>query len=221
MSATLTILLLWLAFAATHMTLASVQLRPKLVARLGERPYIALYSALSLVLFVALVWVYFANKHAGPLLWNLPKNDLLEVIVILGNAVAFVLFASAFVQPSPTGMATSETDPRGVLLITRHPLFMAIAIWSAFHLLPNGSTADVAFFGGMVAFTLLGAWHQDRRKLETEPPEFKEFYASTPFLPFTGRRTGQGLRQLSPSAIAIGIALTVFLRYFHSSFFGP
>jgi uncharacterized membrane protein len=221
MSATVTILLLWVAFAALHMVLASVQLRPKLVARLGEQRYLVLYSVGSLVLFVALVWVYFANKHAGLELWGLPKGTLLELIVILGNGVAFVLLVSAFVQPSPTGMAPSQGQAQGVLLITRHPLFMGIAIWAVAHLLPNGYASDVAFFGGMVAFTLLGAWHQDQRKLHAGPAEFTEFHAATPFLPFTGRRTLQGLQQLSPLAVIIGIALAAVLRFFHGSLFGP
>jgi uncharacterized membrane protein len=98
---------------------------------------------------------------------------------------------------------------------------MAIAIWAAVHLITNGSAASVAFFGGMVVFPLLGGWHQDQRKLQVGPPEFREFHANTPFLPFTGRRTLEGLRQLSPLVVAIGIALTVALRWFHAPLFGP
>ena len=71
MGTTATILLLWAAFAASHMGLSSDRLRPRLVARLGERGFTALYSLLALAIFVPLVAVYFGDKHAGPLLWSL------------------------------------------------------------------------------------------------------------------------------------------------------
>ncbi|MBW2282381.1 MAG: NnrU family protein, partial [Deltaproteobacteria bacterium] len=35
---------LWIAFAATHMGLSSVRLRPALLARLGEQGFLAAYS---------------------------------------------------------------------------------------------------------------------------------------------------------------------------------
>jgi uncharacterized membrane protein len=221
MPPTLTILLLWVAFAATHMIPASVRLRPKLVGRLGEQGYLGLYSLVSLATFVPLVWVYFANKHAGPVLWSAPTSDIVLWILYVVNGAAFVLLVSAFAQPSPAGMAARGSEARGALLITRHPLFMAIAIWAAVHLVGNGSTSDIVFFGGMLVYSLVGARHQDQRKLEVGPPEYREFHAATPFLPFSGPRTLEGLRQLSPIAVVIGIVLTIALRWFHSPLFGP
>jgi len=113
-----------------------------------------------------------------------------------------------------------DPTPRGVYRITRHPLVMSIALFGALHLLPNGSTADVAFFGGFVAFALAGAWHQDRRKLALGVPGFRAFYEATPFLPFTGRDTLRGLRELSPVVVGAGIAATAVVRYFHAAWFG-
>ena len=109
---------------------------------------------------------------------------------------------------------------RGIYRITRHPLMMAFVVFGLAHLLPNGSTADVAFFGGFVLFSLVGAWHQDARKLATGVPGFREFVAGTPFVPFTGRATGQGLRELSPVIVGLGIAATVLVRWFHPVWFG-
>src|SRR5439155_11557176 len=80
--------------------------------------------------------------------------------------------------------------------------------------------ADVAFFGGFALFSLIGAVHQDRRKLATEPARFRPFYEGTPFIPFTGRATLQGLRELLPVVAPVGIAVAVVVRHFHGSWFG-
>jgi uncharacterized membrane protein len=150
----------------------------------------------------------------------LPRGPALTWAVYLGMAVAFVLLVASFLRPSPAGMAPAETTPRGVHLLTRHPMVMAFVVFALVHLLPNGWATDVAFFGGFAAFALIGAAHQDRRKLATGPPGYREFYEGTPFLPFTGRETLRGLRELSPIALVVGIGLTVLIRYFHASWFG-
>jgi uncharacterized membrane protein len=97
---------------------------------------------------------------------------------------------------------------------------MGIALFGLMHLLPNGSTADVAFFGGFTAFALVGAAHQDHRKLVTGAPGFREFHAATPFLPFTGPKTLRGVRELLPAVAGTGIVAMIAVRYFHASWFG-
>jgi uncharacterized membrane protein len=87
------------------------------------------------------------------------------------------------------------------------------------HLPSNGSATDVAFFGGFVLFTLVGTWHQDRRKLAMGVPGYREFVAATPFLPFTRLGLLRGVRELAPAA-AIGIVATVVVRHFHAAWFG-
>ena len=65
MGTTATILPLWVAFAASHMGLSSHRLRPRLVARLGERGFTALYSLLAFASFVSLVGVYLPTGTPG------------------------------------------------------------------------------------------------------------------------------------------------------------
>ena len=220
MDPVLGILGLWAAFTATHIGLSSGRVRPRLVAALGPTGFQGLYSVIALALFVPLVWVYARNKHTGPALWLIPRGPALTWTVYLGMGVAFVLFASSFLQPSPAGMAPASLTPRGVQRITRHPLVMSFVMFAAVHLLPNGWASDVAFFGGFVGFALLGAAHQDRRKIATGPAGYGEFVAATPFVPFTGRETLRGLRELAPLALLIGVGAAVLVRWFHASWFG-
>lgn len=220
MAATIVILILWLGFAGSHLVLSSQQLRGVLVERLGEERFRLLYSLLALAFFVPLVWTYFAHRHAGLWLWGLSRGTAMTWTVGIGMAVALTLLVAGLARPSPAGIVPGEPTTGGVYGITRHPVFMAFAIFGLMHLLPNGSIADIIFFGGFVVFALIGAWHQDQRKLASGDPRYSGFYAATPFLPFTGASTLQAVKELSPAILAAGIVLTVVIRYFHSSWFG-
>jgi uncharacterized membrane protein len=224
MDPVLGIALLWLAFTATHVGLSSVRVRARLVGAVGEPAFLGLYSVIALAIFVPMIWLYFARKHAGDLVWALPRGPALTWAVYFGMAIAFVLLASSFLQPSPAGMAPGASlTPRGVQRITRHPLVMSFALFGLVHLLPNGWAADVAFFGGFALFALVGAAHQDRRKVATGVPAgYAGFVKATPFFPFTGppSETLRGLRELSPIAVAVGLAATFAVRWFHASWFG-
>ena len=220
MSPALEILLLWLAFSATHIGLSSQRVRPRLVGLLGELPFQGLYSLVALALFIPLVGSYFESKHAGPWLWELPESIVLSGVINLGMVVACVLLVTALVRRSPAALAPGAAEVQGIFHITRHPMVMATVIFGLLHLAPNGAASDVAFFGGFVGFGLLGAWHQDRRKLASGGEAYRSFHAATPFLPFTGRETVRGFRELSPLITAAGVGLAVVVRYFHAAWFG-
>jgi len=220
MDPALGIALLWVAFAATHVGLSSTRVRPRLVAALGEPGFLGVYSLVALAIFVPLVWLYFTSKHQGPALWVLPRGPALTWTMYALMGLAFVLLVASFLRPSPAGMAPAETTPRGVHLVTRHPMVMAFVVFALAHLLPNGWASDVAFFGGFAVFALLAAAHQDHRKLVAGPAGYREFYEGTPFFPFTGRETLRGLRELSPLALVGGIGVALVIRYFHASWFG-
>ncbi len=212
--------LLWLGFAGSHLALSSLPVRQRIVARIGEDAFRGLYSLVAFAFFVPLVWTFFAHKHAGRWLWIVERGPGLRWTMYVGMGLAFVMLVASLVRPSPAAVVPGDPAPRGVYRITRHPLVMALAVFGALHLLPNGSAIDVAFFGGFVAFALIGAWHQDRRKLALGVPGFRAFYEATPFLPFTGRETLRGVRELSPAVVAAGLAVTLVVRYFHPSWFG-
>ena len=219
MSPVIAIVVLWLGFAGSHLFLSSLPIRERIIARIGEPNFRGLYSVVAFAFFIPLVWVYFAHKHAGPVLWSAPATPAVHWVVYAGMALAFVLLTASFVQPSPANVVPGDPNPRGVLRLTRHPLLMGILVFGLVHLLPNGGAADVAYFGGFVLFPIVGAWHQDRRKLATVP-EFRAFYERTAFFPFTGRDTLRGLRELPPMVVAAALAIAVTVRYFHGSLFG-
>jgi len=213
------IALLWLAFAATHMGLSSLRLRPRLVSALGEVGFQGMYSGVALVLFISLCWIYFAHPHSGPHLWYLGANAAVRWVGYVGLAFALGLTVGGLAQPSPAGMLPARGSPTGPLRITRHPAFMGAGLFGLFHLLTaNVNAAELAFFAGFPAFAVAGCWHQDRRKLATDAA-YARFYAETAFLPFAKSGGLRGLREM-PVALAVGVALAFGLRWVHADWFG-
>ena len=210
---------LWLLFAATHMGLSSQRLRPRVVARLGERGFLGLYSLVAFAIFVPLVWVYYANKHSGPYLWTLARLPGVEWIGIVLMGAAFVLVVGGLVQPSPAGMVPGSARIRGIARITRHPVFMGLGLWGLAHLLlASVNAAELAFFAGFTIFAVVGSDHQDRRKLASLGESYRGYVAGTPFLPFAGRGSLRGLVEMPmPVVVVAGIGLAwVVRRYAHA-----
>jgi len=208
----------WVAFAGTHMALSSLRLRPRLVARLGERGFQGLYSLVALATFVPLVRAYYQHKHAGPLLWTLTEVPGARLVAFALMGVAATLVVAGLVQPSPASMARGKAEVRGVARITRHPLLMGFGVWGVAHLLvATVNTAELAFVGGVPLFAMLGCAHQDRRKLVTVGERYRAYHAATPFLPFSRAGALAGLRENPlPVAIAAGVVLAYGLRQAHA-----
>jgi uncharacterized membrane protein len=214
-----TIAALWALFLTTHVSLSSQRLRPILVKTLGEGGFLGAYSLLALAIFIPLVWIYGTNKHAGAFLWYGSPIEWMRPIVYVAMALAFVLVIGGNLNPSPASLAPGGGLIRGVLRITRHPLFMGFGLFGLLHLcVARVNEAELAFFGGLPVVALIGCWHQDRRKLATDGESFRKFYERTSFLPF-GRGDFRGLID-PPLALGIGIAATVLLRIFHPAIFG-
>ena len=220
MHAALCIGALWLLFAVTHMGFSSLRLRPRLVGAMGPRAFQGVYSLIALVVFSGLFWFYLAHRHQGPLLWAIPIGPVALWTIYVLQGVAWTLVVAGAIQPSPamvagfTGKMPERIEPRGVQRITRHAIFMGVALFGLLHLPMNGFLTDAIFWAAFPVFTILGCWHQDQRKLATEGEVFRAFHAATPFLPFTGRDTLRGLSEM-PLAIVIGVVLTLALRLLH------
>jgi uncharacterized membrane protein len=218
-----TILILWIAFAVTHMGLSSQTLRPKLVGVLGETGFQGVYSLLALVIFVPLVSVYFENQHAGPHLWYLGPGAGVRWVVYLTMTTALALLVGGLIQPSPAlmgGARSREARVRGVLRISRHPVFMGAGLFGLAHLFgANVNAAELAFFAGFPIFAVLGCAHQDRRKLASLGEPYRSFCDETALLPF-GRGAGFAVLREAWIPIALAVGGALLLRSFHAQWFG-
>jgi uncharacterized membrane protein len=209
----------WGMFGGTHMVLSSLPARAKLIDRLGEKAFIGLYSLVAFATFVPLVWVYLGNRHVGGLVWNLAAAPGVRPLAMALAVLAIAVIVGGVLHPSPALVGIKQAwGARGLTRITRHPLFMGIALWALSHLLLNGFVTDVVFFGGLLAFSLAGAAHQDARKRATEEGRLGQFFAETSFWPFGAILAGRNrlnLRELPWIALGIGAAAAVGIYALH------
>lgn len=153
------------AFFLTHSIPIRPPLRPWAVARLGHAGFGIAYSALSLAV---LAWLIAAAGRAPYVpLWDwAPWQNHVVLAVMLPVCVILSL---AIARPNPFSFGGAQNDrfdpaSPGIVRLTRHPLLLALGIWSAAHILPNGDLAHVILFGTFAGFAMLGGRLVDRRR---------------------------------------------------------
>jgi len=114
--------------------------RGQTIARIGAGPWKGIYSILSIVGFVLLVWGYSLAQPQSLLLWIPPVG--LRHFASLLTLPAFVLLVAAYVPHN------------GIKAKVHHPMVLAVKVWALAHLLANGSVADVVLFGSFLVWAI-------------------------------------------------------------------
>lgn len=115
--------------------------RDRLLARFGENRFKGIYSVLSLVGLMLIIYGYGAARMTTvPLYAPPPGLGHLALLLVPG---AFVLVASAYL---PTGRIKTAV---------RHPMVLGVGLWALGHLLANGTVADTVLFGSFLVWAVL------------------------------------------------------------------
>ena len=133
--------------------------RTDMVRRLGETPWKALYSVVSILGFALIVWGYGLARQSPVVLWAQPPVAMRHIAALLTLA-AFVLVVAAYV-------------PRNQLKARlRHPMILGVKVWALAHLLANNTLADLLLFGSFLLWAVLDfrAARKRDRSLATMPP---------------------------------------------------
>ncbi len=211
-----------LAWVGIHVGIAGTRARGALAGALGERGFRIAYSLVSVAAIVFLVNAYNAAPTAP--LWHGP--DWLRWALALLMLPAFVLFVASVTAPNPTavgGERALATEPRGVQRISRHPMLWSFALWAAVHMLGNGDTASLLFFGAFGATALAGMPSIDVKVAARDPGAWGRYAARTSVLPFGAIAAGRNrlaLREIGWLPPALGFALWLGMLAFHRTIFG-
>ncbi len=216
---------LWaVLFVGSHLMMSSEQVRSRLVGRIGEQPYRGVYSLFAFATLIPLIVVFSRHKHAGPPLWYLRDVGPVRWLAWILMLASLIFLVAGLSSPSPAavGMASVQ-PPRAILKVTRHPSFVAFALFGFAHMLMNGWLGDIFFFGSFPMLGILGGIHQDRRKTRELGHTYRQFLAETSFFP--GAALYSGCQQWSSAdtpwtAIVIGLAATIAIAMFHPVVFG-
>lgn len=152
-------------FLLSHAIPTRPPVRPWLISKLGRRGYFVGYSLFSLVV---LGWLIAAAARA-PYVEIIPPWHVLNWVPVFIMPFVCVLAVGGMAVSNPLsfgGMGRTPFVPErpGVLAISRHPILLALLLWSLAHLVANGSLAHVVLFGLFAAFAWAGMWIIDRRK---------------------------------------------------------
>jgi len=221
----LNLLLASLAFVGAHFLISSTGLRRLLVARLGERAYTGLFSAQALGLVVWMA-VAFGAAPRDRLLWSIPGIAQLSMALM---PFVLLLAVGGFTAPNPTAVMMAAPGggwrPRGILTVTRHPVMWAFGLWAMLHILANGDTAGLIFFGAFAVLALGGTLAIDIKKRRAWPAEsWQAFFGPTsnlPFLAIAQGRTSFDWKGVGWKTLLIAAALyAAIVLWFHPMVIG-
>ncbi|MBL8714254.1 MAG: hypothetical protein JNM12_15290 [Alphaproteobacteria bacterium] len=153
------------AFIGSHILISRTAIKPWLVARLGMKTYLVLYSVLSILL---LSWLVKAAQAAPRTdLW--PWSHALYWFPALLMPLAFALLVSGFVVSNPLSIAPKDAPfdhekPALTVALTRHPILWGFALWSFSHLIVNGEFPLALMFFVFLLFSLAGIFFIDRKR---------------------------------------------------------
>jgi len=140
-------------FLGLHSTrIVSESGRERAIARFGEEGWKGIYSALSAIGFILIVWGFARARHAAPQLWTPPSWG--RHVAMLLMLLSLLLLASYLFKRSH------------IAAWVHHPMLWAVVLWSAGHLIANGSAADLVLFGAFLVWSiadLASSYARDRR----------------------------------------------------------
>jgi len=121
-------------FFGIHLVPLISKLRLFLKDRLGEGPYMGLYSIISLTGIVLIIFGYESNSN-----FQYSVNGKAYVY-----AKYFMFFALT--------LNIAAVMPTYIKKYTKHPMSLGISIWAILHLLVNPDTTSIILFGSFLAY---------------------------------------------------------------------
>lgn len=215
-------------FVLLHLVVSGTVIRDKIVSRIGQGPYMGLFSLASVG---GLVWLGLAYGQSRGMAWNLAYWDLSTGtwhFQLLLQLLAMLLIVPGLTTPNPTSVQQEGTLDRpdvikGMLRISRHPFLWGVAIWAAGHLLVNGDQASIVLFGSILALALFGTSSIDAKRKRALGATWDSFATQTSNVPFaavfTGRQTVR-LGEIGWWRIALAVAVWAILMLGHPILFG-
>ncbi|MEZ5661521.1 MAG: NnrU family protein [Burkholderiaceae bacterium] len=124
--------------------------RDRTIARVGEARWKGVYTVISIIGLVLIVWGYGQARQSPVEIWLPPPA--LRHLTSLFTLLAFILLAAAH---GPGNHIRSSL---------RHPMTIGVLLWALGHLLANGMLADITLFGSFLLWALLVLRAARRRK---------------------------------------------------------
>jgi uncharacterized membrane protein len=137
----LAIMIIGLAvFLGSHTLVTLRPQRAALIARIGERPYKALFALVSLVGILLIGYGFAQYRAAGyiniwmPPRWTRHVTELLMWPAIIAIVAAYI--------------------PSEIKRVLKHPMLAGVKLWAVAHLISNGDLGSIILFGSILAWAV-------------------------------------------------------------------
>ncbi len=114
------------------------------MTRIGEGPWKGLYSLLSIIGFILIIWGFASARWDAARLWE--PGIFFRHLALTLMLISLVLLGGYFFKKSHVAVAV------------HHPMVWAVFVWSLAHLLANGSSADLLLFGAFFVWSAADLW---------------------------------------------------------------
>ncbi len=147
-----------LIFFGIHLVPFFPKVKNVLRSRVGENSYMGIFSLISLVGLLMIIFGY--------------ERDIHNLYSIHSHAYKYSQYVMFF---SLTFLVAAYL-PTYLKKITKHPMSIGIAIWALLHLAINPDTISVILFGAFLAYSVLDILVSELKKQERKLSEAKILY---------------------------------------------
>ncbi len=119
-------------FFASHALPMEQGIRTRLVNQFGENTYKGLFTLVSLVGLILIIWGYSLARQEPTVIYDPPS--WFRYITVLLMLPVFIMFLSTYL-------------PGRIKATLKHPMILSIKLWALAHLFANGTLADLLLFG--------------------------------------------------------------------------
>lgn len=127
-------------FIGAHVFVTRRGERAALIARVGEGPYKALFSLVSIVAVVLIGWGFARYRATGWVdIWYPPAWTRHVTVGLMWPA--FVCVVAAY-------------SPGTIKRVLKHPMLVGVKLWALGHLIANGDLGSIVLFGSILAWAV-------------------------------------------------------------------
>lgn len=129
------------------------------VEKMGEAAYKGIYSLLSIIGFVLIVYGKGDSDFVEvwtPPVWTRHLTMLMVLVAMLLLSVSQI--------------------PNNFKRIIKHPMLLGVTIWGVAHLFTNGDLASMILFGGFVVFSVIKMLTIEKHKPYVKPKSVKSYW---------------------------------------------
>ncbi|WP_424926764.1 NnrU family protein [Amaricoccus tamworthensis] len=211
-------------FVGSHFLPRLGGLRDRLIGRFGRRPYFLVYGVVSVILLGWLIGA--AGRTPYVELW--PQMPWMRWVPNVALPVAILLVTCGVGLPNPFTLgsrrnAVFDREKPGFAAVSRHPLFVALALWAGSHLVVNGDLAHVILFGIFLAMAVVAIPVFDGKARRELGPDAGRFLDRTAVLSFAPLCQRTWLKANGPALLRrgfVGLIVWVGVLEFHVAVIG-